>query len=145
MLLSATCAAVAVAFVAVSAAQKSDNGKAPDAKRPKITLRARPEFGIAPTRIVLTAELEGGSDDFEDYYCPTVVWEWGDGSISEASSDCEPYEAGKSKIKRRYTVEHTYKRPGRIRVYFSLRRHDKELTAAGVNITVQPGGVDNSQ
>jgi hypothetical protein len=144
MLFSATCAACSVAVVAVCAAQKSDNGKTTDAKRPKISLHARPEFGIAPTRIVLTAELEGGSDDFEDYYCPTVVWEWGDGSATEASNDCAPYEAGQTKIKRRYTVEHTYKRPGRIRVYFSLRRHNKELTAAGVNITVQPGGVDNS-
>jgi hypothetical protein len=143
MLLSATCAAFAVAFVAVCVAQKSDT-KAPDSKRPKVTLRARPEYGIAPARIVLTAELEGGSDDFEEYYCPTVVWEFNDGSTSEASSDCAPYEVGKSKITRRYTKEHTYKRSGRIRVYFSLRHHDKEVTATGVNITVQPGGLDNS-
>jgi hypothetical protein len=122
--------------------QKNDT-KAPEPKRPKLTLRARPEIGIAPMRVVLTAELEGGSNDFEEYYCPTTVWEFADGAISEASADCPPYEPGKSQIKRRYTVEHTYKRSGHLRVYFSLQHRGKEVTAAGVNITVQPGGTDH--
>jgi hypothetical protein len=119
------------------------NEKPPDPKRPKLTLRARPDIGIAPMRVVFTAELEGGSDDFQEYYCPTTVWEFADGAISEASADCPPYEPGKSQIKRRYTVEHTYKRSGHLRVYFSLQHRGKEVTAAGVNITVQPGGVEN--
>jgi hypothetical protein len=96
-------------------------------------------------RVVLTADLEGGSDDFEEYYCPTVVWEWGDGGASEMSSDCEPYTPGETQIKRRYTIEHTYKRSGRIRVYFSMRHRDKETVAVGVNIVVQPGAGDNSE
>jgi hypothetical protein len=121
-----------------------DDAPQREPKRPKLTLKARPDIGIAPTRVVLTAEFEGGDDDFEEYYCPTVVWEWGDNGVSESSSDCAPYEAGKSQIRRRYTVEHTYRRSGRIRVYFSLRHRDKEVVAAGVNITIQPGGTDNS-
>jgi hypothetical protein len=128
-------------------AQRED-GK-PDAKpenrRPKLTLRLRPEIGIAPMRVVATAEFEGGSNDFEDFYCPTTVWEWGDGAVSEATSDCPPYEAGKSQIKRRYTVEHLFRRSGQLRVYFSLRQREKEVAVAGANVTIQPGGTDNSQ
>ena len=133
-----------VLIVGVGAAgQQSDTAKAPDAKRPKLTLKARPEIGIAPMRVVFTAELEGGSNDFEEYYCPTTVWEFGDGGVSEASADCPPYEAGKSQIKRRYVMEHNYRRSGRIRVYFSLRRRDKEVTNASVIVSMQPGGTDN--
>jgi hypothetical protein len=133
-----------IALATAPAGQKSDKAKAPDPKRPKINLKARPDVGIAPVKIVFTAELSGGSDDFEEYYCPTTVWEWGDGTVSESSVDCPPYEAGKSQIKRRDTAEHTYKKSGRIRVYVSLKHRDKEVAAAGVNITVQPGGLDNS-
>ena len=122
--------------------QQSDPPKQ-DAKRPKLTLKARPEIGIAPLRVVFTAELEGGSDDFEEYYCPTTIWEFGDGGVSEASADCPPYEAGKSQIKRRYVMEHNYRRSGRIRVYFSLRHRGKEVTAASTIINMQPGGTDN--
>jgi hypothetical protein len=143
-LTAALCFACVIAAGAVPIGQKA-GGKTPDPKRPKITLKARPQVGIAPMKTVLTVDLEGGSDDFEEFYCPTVVWEWGDGGISEATNDCEPYQAGKSQIKRRYTVEHVYKRSGLIRVYFSLRHHEKEVAAVGVNITVQPGGSDNSQ
>ena len=46
--------------------------------RPRITLSARPPVGTTPQRVVLTAELVGGTDDFEEYYCPTIEWDWGD-------------------------------------------------------------------
>lgn len=148
ILAAAACFAFVIAWDAVPTGQRGDSAKAPEPKRPKLTLKASPNFGIAPLRVVLTAEFEGGSDDFEEYYCPTVIWEWGDGAVSEASNDCAPYEPGKSQIKRRYTVEHTYRRSdpsGQIRVYFSLRHRDKEVAAVGVNIAVQPGGTDNRE
>lgn len=143
MLIAAASVTFAIVSATTTSGQNADAAKAPEPKRPKLTLKARPEYAIAPARIVLTAELEGGSDDYEGYYCPTVVWEWGDGSASESASDCGPYEAGKSQIKRRYTVEHMYKRDGRMRVYFSLRQRGKELTSVGVNITLQPGAIGN--
>ena len=52
-------------------------------QRPKLSLKAQPNVGIAPARIVLTAELTGGSNDFQEYYCPTVLWDWADGTESE--------------------------------------------------------------
>jgi hypothetical protein len=140
--------AVVVAGVAVSAGgqgkqsagQTAGQNKEQDSKqRPRLNLRAQPPVGITPARIVLSAELVGGSDDFEEYYCPTVEWEWGDDTRSESTSDCAPYEAGKSEIKRRYTVEHTFRRAGAFKVYIRLKHRDKEVAASSTNVQIQPG------
>jgi len=40
------------------------------------------------------------------------MWEWGDGTESEATQDCDPYEPGTSTIKRRYTATHEYRESG---------------------------------
>ena len=40
-------------------------------KRPKLTLTARPPIGMSPARVAITAELVGGPNDLEDFYCPT--------------------------------------------------------------------------
>ena len=110
----------------------------PDKLRPRVTLKAQPVIAMAPARVVLTAELNGGANDFEEFYCPTVEWEWGDGTHSESSSDCAPYEPGKSEIKRRYTVEHVF-RAGAYRVMFHLKRSNRAVGSASVNIQIRPG------
>ena len=107
--------------------------------RPRLNLRAQPPVGIAPARIVFTAELTGGANDFEEYYCPTVVWEWGDDTTSESTLDCQPYEAGKSEIRRRFTVEHTFRRSGGYKVMFRLKRRDKLVATAAATVQIQPG------
>ncbi len=124
---------------AVPGQQKDKDPKDnPDSKRPQVRLKAQPVIAMAPARVVLTAELVGGANDFEEFYCPAIEWEWGDGTQSESSSDCAPYEPGKSEIKRRYTVEHVF-RAGAYRVMFHLKRRDKSLAAASVNIQIRPG------
>jgi len=122
----------------VAAAQDKPKDKDADSRRPKITLKAQPTISMAPSRVVLTAELTGGANDYEEYYCPTVEWDWGDGTQSESTIDCEPFQAGKSEIKRRYTVEHIF-RTGAYKVMFRLKRRDKALAAATVSIQVRPG------
>jgi hypothetical protein len=100
---------VLAASLALSAQDKSkdkDSGDKEKEKRPKLTLTARPPIAMSPARVSLTAELAGGPDDLEDFYCPTIEWDWGDGTSSETTSDCDPYEAGKSTFRRRFTVEH---------------------------------------
>jgi len=131
VVLSATLAAAA-------GGQKTDKDAKDSDKRPQVRLKAQPVIAMAPARVVLTAELVGGANDFEEFYCPSVEWEWGDGTQSESSSDCAPYEPGKSEIKRRYTVEHVF-RAGAYRVMFHLKRRDKSVGAASVNIQVRPG------
>ena len=127
----------------ISAQKPGKDNKDKDQKdaadpRPKVSLKAQPMIAMAPARVVLTAELNGGANDFEDFYCAAIEWEWGDGTKSESSSDCAPYEPGKSEIKRRYTVEHVF-RMGAYRVMFHLKRHDKAVGNATINIQVRPG------
>lgn len=135
---------VGVTSLAVSAtslgapAQRDTKSAKEENQRPKLSLKAQPNVGISPARIALTAELTGGANDFEEYYCPTVLWDWADGTESESTVDCEPYEAGKSEIKRRYTVQHTF-RAGAHKVWVRLKRNAKLLASANVTIQVQPG------
>jgi hypothetical protein len=131
-------ALVALIGPPILASGQKDSEKDKDAKRPKIMLRAQPMVAMSPARIVLTAELIGGSNDFEDYYCPTVQWDWGDGTQSESTNDCAPFEAGKTELKRRFTIEHVF-RAGAYRVMFRLKHREKAVGVASVNIQVRPG------
>jgi hypothetical protein len=108
-------------------------------ERPKVILRALPSVAISPARVVFVAELQGGSDDFQDFYCPTIAWECDDDTRSESSSDCEPFESGKTVIKRRYSKEHVFRREGPYKIYFHMKRKDKIIASASAVIQVQPG------
>jgi len=108
-------------------------------KKPSLSLKASPTVAFAPARLVLVAEVKGGPNDYEEFYCPTVEWDWGDFTQSVVEADCDPYEAGKSEIKRRFTVEHVFRRPGNYRVTFRLKRHDKSVGQATTQIQVRPG------
>jgi hypothetical protein len=108
-------------------------------KKPSLSLKATPSVSFAPARIVVMAELKGGSDDAEDFYCPTVEWEWGDGTVSTAEADCNPYEAGKSQIKRRYTVEHQFKNAGGFKISLRLKKGTKVAAMANAVVQVRAG------
>jgi len=140
VLIAAACLALC-AVSALSAQQKNEkDAKSLESQRPKLTLHAQPPVSMTPARIVLTAEMVGGANDFEEYYCPTVEWDWGDDTRSESTIDCEPYQAGKSEIKRRFMVEHVFRRPGTYKVFFRLKRRDKALATRSANVHVRPGG-----
>ena len=128
---------LATAVVAAQQPSKSARDKDQD-KRPSLKLSARPNLAMAPARIVLTADITGGPNDSEDFYCPGVEWDWGDGTTSESSSDCEPYEPGKSEIKRRYVVEHVFT-AGNYRVTLRLKHRDKVVASAVVSLQIRPG------
>jgi hypothetical protein len=138
-------APLAVVAVAASAAPLQKTPKeSPSDKRPRLALKAQPVIAMSPARVVLTAELQGGVNDYEEFYCPTIEWDWGDGTQSESTLDCAPYEAGKSEIKRRFTVEHVF-RAGNYRVSFKLKRRDKVVGLTTVQIQVRPGLRDIGQ
>ena len=136
------CLTLAAAITATAQPQdKTAKDKDKDAekdKRPKLTLTARPPIAMSPARVAITAELAGGPDDLEEFYCPTIEWDWGDGTQSESTSDCEPYEAGKSTFRRRFTVEHVF-RAGHHRVSLRLKKHDKSISSATVVVEIRPG------
>ena len=108
-------------------------------KKPSLSLKATPSVSFAPARIVVVAELKGGADDHEEFYCPTVEWEWGDGTVSTAEADCNPYEAGKSQIKRRYTVEHQFRNPGGFKISLRLKKGNKVAAMANAVVQVRAG------
>jgi hypothetical protein len=108
-------------------------------KKPSLSLKASPTVSFAPSRVVVVAEVKGGPEDFEEFYCPTVEWEWGDLTTSTVEADCEPYEAGKSAIKRRYTVEHRFKNPGSFKIILRLKKGNRVIASANSQIQVRAG------
>jgi hypothetical protein len=136
-LISVAVTSMVVAGTGLSLSAQRDNKN--ENPRPKFTLTARPNVGVAPARITLTAELVGGANDFQEYYCPTVLWDWADGTESEQTVDCDPYEAGKTEITRRFTQQHTFRNQGGYKVWVRLKRNDKLLASANVLVTIQPG------
>lgn len=140
-LATTVCCAATVLLASVSVpAQTDDKVEKKEPKRPSLSLKATPGTGMVPIRISATAEFKGGDDDYEDYYCPAVEWNWGDGTVSESASDCEPYQSGVSQIRRRFTGSHTYKRAGAYRVLFRLKHRDKVLTSQTVTVRLLGGG-----
>jgi hypothetical protein len=129
--------AVLVGPVHLSAAQRD----AAD-KKPSLSLRATPPAGFAPLRVHLSVDVKGGANDNADFYCPTVQWDWDDGTISETTEDCNPYEAGKSSIQRRYSADHTFRLSGDYRLTFRLKQKDKVVSSTTTTLTVRPGATE---
>lgn len=137
---------LAAASGAPAAAQRSDDRKPGDDRRPSLAFRATPPVGFSPLRVRIVVDLKGGSDDYADFYCPEIEWDWGDGAISESSEDCEPYEPGKSAIRRRFSAEHTFKQSGVYQVFFRIKQRDKTIAQSNGQIQVRAGirdGFDN--
>jgi hypothetical protein len=130
---------LSAAALVVALAGGTDAAGDPSEKKPSVSLRATPAVSFAPARIYLTAELRGGADDFEELYCPTIEWDWGDGTASSSQADCAPYEAGKSQIRRRYAVEHIYRQPGSFRIQFRLRKGTRVNGFAQAVVQVRAG------
>jgi hypothetical protein len=118
-------------------------------KKPSITLRPNPPVGFSPLRVVVTAEVKGGANDYEDFYCASVEWDWGDDTKSENKTDCDPYEPGKSEIKRRYVMDHTYRTfnpdlsapqgPTQFRVRFLLKQKNKVVGSGQAIVEIRGG------
>lgn len=127
-----------VAAFALSAAVLGE-GSAQKPDKPSLSLKANPSITFSPANIFFAAEVKGGPDDFEDLYCPAVEWEWGDGTKDQSSADCEPYEAGKSQIKRRYVAQKKYQSSGDYRVAFRLKQKDRTVGTATTQLKIRPG------
>jgi hypothetical protein len=108
-------------------------------KRPKLTVKASPVMAVSPARVVASADVNGGPDDFEEFYCASVEWDWGDDTKSNNTADCDPYEPGKSEIKRRFTIDHTYNIAGEYRVEFRLKQKNKVVGRGSADVKVRPG------
>jgi hypothetical protein len=135
--IAAVGALAAVLTLSSGVAARGDDEKT--AKKPSLAVKVNPVIAFAPATVFASAELKGGRDDDEEFYCASVQWEWGDDTTSESTYDCEPYEAGKSEVRRRFSNEHTYTMPGNFRVRMRLRKGTRVLTAASATVQVRPG------
>lgn len=116
-----------------------DAQKPSEDKKPSLSLRATPPVGFSPLRVRVVVDVRGGADDYAEFYCPGLEWDWGDGTVSESSEDCEPYQEGKSTIKRRFTGEHVYRQSGPFRLMFRLKQRAKVIAASSTNVQVRAG------
>jgi hypothetical protein len=132
---------VVLALAFSGSTQDRDKDKDKDkAAKPKLTVKVSPAMGgTAPARIVASADLIGGAPDAEELYCPAVEWDFGDDTKSTASADCDPYEAGKSEIKRRFTAEHSYPNGGNFRIQLRLKKKNKVIVSGGTSVQIRPG------
>jgi hypothetical protein len=140
----ALCTLAAIAVVLMASGHPSAQRDAAD-KKPSLSLKATPPAGFAPLRVHLVVDVKGGPNDYADFYCPTVHWDWDDGTISETSEDCNPYEAGKSTIRRRFSADHTFRLSGDYRLTFRLKQKDKVVSSATTTLTVRAGANEGFQ
>ena len=130
---------LAVLVVALATGSASSAQRSGDDKKPSLSLRATPPVGFSPLKVRLVVDVKGGADDYADFYCPAIEWDWGDGTVSGNSEDCDPYQAGKSAIKRRYSTEHVFRQPGTWQVFFRLKQRDRVIAASSSNVQVRAG------
>jgi hypothetical protein len=108
-------------------------------KRPRLDMRATPRIAnTSPSQVLVVAQLVGG-DETEEFYCPGLEWDWGDGARSSYESDCPPFEPGMELV-RRFSARHAYRQPGDYEVRITLRRADRSLAAARASVSVLGAG-----
>ena len=138
-LATAVLASVVAAGGPVDAGQRSD-----DNKKPSLTFKATPPVGFTPLKVRVVVDLKGGANDYADFYCATVEWDWADGNISGSGEDCEPYQAGKSEIRRRFTAEHTFRQGGEYEIAFRLKQKGRVVAFSKATVRVRSGIYDDS-
>lgn len=122
----------AVAVLAFGGLALADDGG--KAKRPRLDLRASPKVALSPVEVLITGQLKGGAD-LEEFYCPGLEWDWGDGTRSAHESDCAPFESG-AELERFFSARHAYRSPGAYNVRLTLRRANRTVAVATVAVAV---------
>ena len=133
---------VAGLVVVIAAAGSTGASGSTKAQKPRLDLRATPRVAFSPAYVLLTAELVGG-DEVEEYYCPELEWNWGDGGKSVRESDCPPFQEG-AELVRHFSAEHGYRSAGEYHITVTLRRANKPLAMASARVNVRPGLGDMS-
>ncbi len=107
---------------------------APAQDKPHLDLRASPRVSFSPVEVFAVGELKGGHDT-EEFYCPGLVWDWGDGTRSAQESDCSPYQDG-AHLERFFSARHAFRVPGTYAVRLFLVRAGKTIGMAMVPVMV---------
>jgi hypothetical protein len=145
-MLAGVCVAGALLTTNPEASQKAEpktDQKQGDDKRPSLSLKVTPPLGFSPLRVRASVDVRGGADDTMDFYCPAIEWDWSDGTKSETSEDCDPYQEGSSTIRRRFSADHTFQQGGAYRVTFRLKQKNRVVASASSNVQVRAGVRDD--
>src|SRR5947207_13049227 len=90
---------------------------------PQVDLRPFQKVTVLPMgscEVEVTFRLSVSDAGSDKYYCPRVVWEWEDGSLSAEQSDCPPIaQAVSSDHQRSWTRSRAFQRKGS----YSIRAH----------------------
>jgi len=121
--------ALVLAFAGLAVA--GDGGKP---KKPQLDLRVSPRVAFSPVEVLVLGQLKGGAD-LEEFYCPGLEWDWGDGTRSAHESDCEPFESG-AVLERFFSARHAFLTPGAYNVRLTLRRATRTIAVASIEVTV---------
>ena len=103
-------------------------------RSPHLDDRATPRSAFPPAVVFVTGQLVGG-DDLEEFYCPALEWDWGDGGRSTQESDCPPFDA-ETRMARRFSARHSYHEPGYFEIRLTLKRGERRIAAGVVAIGV---------
>ena len=71
-----------------------------------------------------------------------MEWESVDLTERHIINKNKPYEAGKSEIKRHFTIEHTFNTAGDYRVEFRLKQKNKIVGRGSTDVKIRPGARD---
>jgi hypothetical protein len=122
-------------LLAAALAAPATAGDARVARKPRLDLRASPRMALLPVDVFVIAELVGG-DETEEFYCPAIEWEWGDGNRSAQESDCPPFRPGIG-LARLHSARHAYRRAGEYSIRVTLRRVGRALAAATTQVDIR--------
>ena len=104
-------------------------------KKPRLELRVMPLLGPPSTEFLFIAELKGG-DDSEGFYCPTLEWQWGKEDASVQEPECPSYQAGVTKMERRFSHSRAFPDEGSRTVTLILTKDGKTLAKATTSVRV---------
>jgi hypothetical protein len=117
---------LAAAALAASAAEP---------KRPRLELRVMPVMGPPSTEFLFVADLKGGSDS-EDFHCVTLEWQWDKNDASVQEPECPAFQAGVTKIERRFSQSRAFADEGARNVTLLLTKNGKTLARASASLRV---------
>ena len=106
-------------------------------QKPYLTLRASPQMGLPPLRVLLTAEIKG--EETDTFYCPEIAWLWPNETVSTEGGDCTPFEQ-RDDFQRRWTRGVTLGVPGRWTFWVELRKSGRVIAREPVTVEVAGSG-----
>jgi hypothetical protein len=126
---------VAVVLTAPTALLAGEAARARETSgRPQLELRVTPPAAFSPANVLVVARLVGGQD-LEDFYCPALEWDFGDGSRSTREGDCPPFDDD-TKMARLFSLRYRYSGAGEYQIRLTLRRAGRTVVSASVPVKV---------